>query len=60
MKDKVFLDTNVLVYLYSIDEPHKQAKAAESFLNYECIGLGVKSPIPMGCFALSHWYHIIP
>jgi predicted nucleic acid-binding protein len=37
MKDKAFLDTNVLIYLYSVDEPHKQAKASESFLRYECI-----------------------
>jgi predicted nucleic acid-binding protein len=37
MKDKAFLDTNVLVYLYSVDEPLKQARATESFRKYECI-----------------------
>ena len=29
MKDKVFLDTNVLIYCYSIDEKYKQEKALE-------------------------------
>jgi len=27
MKDKVFIDTNVLIYLYSVDEPDKRQKA---------------------------------
>lgn len=27
MKDKVFLDTNILVYIYSVTEPEKQKVA---------------------------------
>jgi predicted nucleic acid-binding protein len=29
MPDRVFLDTNILIYGYSVDEKEKQAKAAE-------------------------------
>ncbi len=31
MSGKVFLDTNILVYLYSGDEPEKQAAALSLF-----------------------------
>ena len=27
MSDRVFLDTNILIYIYSQDEPHKQQRA---------------------------------
>jgi len=27
MKDKVFVDTNILIYLYSVDEPEKRQAA---------------------------------
>jgi predicted nucleic acid-binding protein len=37
MNDKVFLDTNVLVYLYSEDEPEKQAVAICIFDSAYCI-----------------------
>jgi len=37
MKDKVFIDTNVLIYLYSVDEPDKRRKAISVFDNYDCI-----------------------
>jgi predicted nucleic acid-binding protein len=37
MKDKVFIDTNVLIYLYSVDEPNKKQKAISVFDNYDCI-----------------------
>jgi len=29
MTDKAFLDTNILIYVYSVDEKEKQAKATE-------------------------------
>ena len=29
MPDKAFLDTNILIYVYSVDEKEKQAKATE-------------------------------
>ncbi|MDR1831977.1 MAG: hypothetical protein LBQ97_04495 [Fusobacteriaceae bacterium] len=32
MKDSVFLDTNVIVYLYTEDDPEKQRLAAESIV----------------------------
>ncbi len=37
MKDKVFLDTNVLAYLYSVDEPEKQERAIKPMNQYEVI-----------------------
>jgi predicted nucleic acid-binding protein len=37
MKDRVFLDTNVLVYLYSEDEPDKQAVAIDAMDSYLCV-----------------------
>jgi predicted nucleic acid-binding protein len=37
MKDRVFLDTNVLVYLYSEDEPGKQSIAVSIFDNVHCM-----------------------
>jgi len=37
MKDKAFLDSNVLVYLYSEDEPEKQDIVNNIVDKYECI-----------------------
>ena len=37
MNDKVFLDTNILVYLYSEDEQSKRYMAYEFVNNYNCI-----------------------
>ena len=37
MKDKAFIDTNVLVYLYSEDETQKQRRAEVVIEEYECI-----------------------
>jgi len=37
MKDKVFIDTNILIYLYSADEPDKREKVILVFENYDCI-----------------------
>ena len=37
MKDKAFIDTNVLVYLYSEDEAEKQALAYDAIEKYDCI-----------------------
>jgi len=37
MKDKVFLDTNILVYLYSEDEPEKRTVAHNIFQQVHCI-----------------------
>ncbi len=37
MNDRVFLDTNVLIYLYSEDEPEKQEKSKDIIVNYHCI-----------------------
>ena len=34
MKDKVFLDTNILIYVYSVTEPEKQKVAADLSENY--------------------------
>jgi predicted nucleic acid-binding protein len=34
MNDKVFLDTNILIYLYSKDEPSKQLIAKQIFSNH--------------------------
>ena len=35
MLDKVFLDTNILIYCYSVDEKTKQEKALELIDNYK-------------------------
>ena len=37
MTDKAFLDSNILIYLYSEDEPQKQSIAEGIFDNSECI-----------------------
>jgi len=37
MNDSIFLDTNVLVYLYSEDEPEKQSIALDIFEQVPCI-----------------------
>jgi predicted nucleic acid-binding protein len=37
MRDKAFIDTNVLVYLYSEDEVEKQAYAYDAIEKYDCI-----------------------
>jgi predicted nucleic acid-binding protein len=36
MKDKVFVDTNVLIYLYSDDEPTKQTTAIDVMERFHC------------------------
>jgi predicted nucleic acid-binding protein len=37
MKDKIFIDTNILIYLYSADEPDKRQKVIAAFNDYDCI-----------------------
>ena len=37
MKDKTFLDSNILIYLYSEDEPEKQNIVNNIFDKFECI-----------------------
>ncbi|GHT38288.1 twitching motility protein PilT [Bacteroidia bacterium] len=37
MRAKAFLDTNILVYLYSIDEPKKQECAYKAIEEFDCI-----------------------
>jgi len=37
MKDKVFLDTNIFVYLYSEDEPQKQSVALKTIDKNHCV-----------------------
>ena len=37
MKDKVFIDTNVLIYLYSEDELQKRESSKNVFEKYNCI-----------------------
>jgi len=37
MKDNVFLDTNIFVYLYSEDEPEKQSVALKTFDRVHCV-----------------------
>jgi len=37
MKDKVFLDSNILIYLYSEDEPEKQDIVNNIFDRFECV-----------------------
>ena len=37
MNDNVFLDTNILVYLYSEDEPAKQSVAVNIFDRFGCV-----------------------
>jgi predicted nucleic acid-binding protein len=37
IKDRAFLDTNVLVYLYSVDEAAKRQQACSAIDEYDCI-----------------------
>jgi predicted nucleic acid-binding protein len=37
MKDRAFVDTNVLLYLYSEDEPEKQTTAIDAMERYHCL-----------------------
>ena len=37
MNDRVFIDTNVFVYLYSEDEPEKQSVALDIFEQSHCV-----------------------
>jgi predicted nucleic acid-binding protein len=37
MKDKTFLDSNILIYLYSEDEPEKQNIVNNIFDKFECV-----------------------
>lgn len=37
MKDRVFVDTNVLIYLYSEDEPEKRERTKDPFIKYHCV-----------------------
>jgi predicted nucleic acid-binding protein len=37
MKDKAFVDTNILVYLYSEDEVEKSVRACDAIEKYNCI-----------------------
>jgi len=37
MKDKVFIDTNVFIYLYSEDEPEKKDISQKIVNKYNCI-----------------------
>ena len=37
MKDRVFVDTNVFVYLYSEDEKEKQNRALNALEHYDCV-----------------------
>lgn len=37
MKDKVFIDTNIFVYIYSVDEIYKRNICIETIKNYKCI-----------------------
>ncbi|MCI5133205.1 MAG: DNA-binding protein, partial [Candidatus Electrothrix sp. EH2] len=34
MSDRVFFDTNILLYLYSVDEPDKQAVSRRTVRSY--------------------------
>ncbi len=36
MKDKVFLDSNIIIYLYSDDEPKKKLIAQNLIVDYDC------------------------
>jgi predicted nucleic acid-binding protein len=37
MNDRIFLDTNVFVYLYSEDEPEKRSVALNIFDRVQCV-----------------------
>src|SRR5437773_10924451 len=37
MQDKVFIDSNIIIYAYSIDEPKKMAIARDIMLSHETV-----------------------
>ena len=37
MRDKIFLDTNILIYLYSNTDEDKKQKAIDILKNYDCV-----------------------
>ena len=37
MKDRVFVDTNILIYLYSVDEPEKRKMAEKMIADKDCV-----------------------
>lgn len=37
MRDKVFIDSNIIIYAYSIDEPKKMAIARDILLTHEAV-----------------------
>jgi predicted nucleic acid-binding protein len=37
MNNKVFIDSNIFIYLYSTDEPHKQDISQKVIEKYDCI-----------------------
>jgi predicted nucleic acid-binding protein len=37
MKDRAFIDTNIIIYLYSEDEPEKMNLSKQVFNKYDCI-----------------------
>ena len=37
MRDKAFIDTNILIYLYSEDEPRKASVSLQVINNYDCV-----------------------
>ena len=43
MRDKVFLDSNIIIYAYSIDEPKKQAIVTNLLNNHETIVISTQT-----------------
>jgi len=37
MKDRVFVDTNILIYLYSVDEPEKRQTVENAIIGKDCV-----------------------
>lgn len=37
MKDRAFIDTNIIIYLYSEDEPEKRTRSESILEKYYCI-----------------------
>jgi len=37
MKDRVFVDTNILIYLYSVNEPEKRRKVEKLIADKDCV-----------------------
>ena len=48
MSDKIYLDTNILVYLFSDDEPEKQQIARKLVCGHSCI-TGINNLNEMNC-----------